>query len=72
MKAKSIAIILIFCFLMSAVKGSIAYFENIDQPLVLDELITEARQNNPEILAAKKRWEASQARIPPGQGLGGS
>ena len=64
MKAKSIVIILIFCFLMSAVKGSIAYSENRDQPLVLDKLTEEARNNNPKILAARKRWEASRARIP--------
>ncbi|KKW08369.1 MAG: Outer membrane efflux protein [Candidatus Kaiserbacteria bacterium GW2011_GWA2_49_19] len=30
----------------------------------LDTLIQEAKEKNPEILAAKKRWEASLARIP--------
>lgn len=34
------------------------------EPLALDPLIAEARQNNPDILAAKKRWEASVARVP--------
>ncbi|MDD5255481.1 MAG: TolC family protein [Candidatus Omnitrophica bacterium] len=32
--------------------------------LSLDVLIAEARQNNPDILAARKRWEASVARVP--------
>lgn len=32
--------------------------------LSLDSLIEEAGKNNPDILAAKKRWEASKARIP--------
>ncbi len=32
--------------------------------LSLGPLIEEARKNNPDILAAKKRWEASNARIP--------
>ncbi|MCM8779507.1 MAG: TolC family protein [Candidatus Omnitrophica bacterium] len=32
--------------------------------LSLDNLIREAKENNPEIQAAKKRWEASLARIP--------
>jgi len=32
--------------------------------LTLDSLIDEAKRNNPDILAAQKRWEASQVRIP--------
>lgn len=32
--------------------------------LQLESLIKEAQNNNPEILAAKKRWESSKARIP--------
>jgi len=35
----------------------------------LDPLIEEAKKNNPEILAAKKRWEASKARIPQAKSL---
>ncbi len=34
------------------------------EPLSLPILIDEARKGNPEILAAKKRWEASLARVP--------
>ncbi|MDP2941823.1 MAG: TolC family protein [Candidatus Omnitrophota bacterium] len=34
------------------------------EPLSLPALIDEARKGNPEILAAKKRWEASLARVP--------
>ncbi len=40
-----------------------------EEPLSLDTLIKEAVQNNPEILAAKKRWEASIARIPQAKSL---
>ena len=41
--------------------GSFSYSEDI---LSLDSLIDEARNNNPEILALKNRYEASRARIP--------
>lgn len=34
-----------------------------DEPLSLDVLIKEAQENNPEIQASKKRWEAAAARI---------
>lgn len=37
--------------------------------LSLDPLIAEARKNNPDILAAKKRWEASKTRIPQAKSL---
>ena len=40
-----------------------------DNPLSLNSLIDEAKKNNPEILAAKKRWEASNARIPQAKSL---
>src|SRR3989338_5510247 len=30
----------------------------------IDSVIKSAEENNPEILAAKKRWEASLARVP--------
>lgn len=39
------------------------------ETLSLDSLIKEARENNPEILAAKKRWEASLARVPQAKSL---
>lgn len=39
------------------------------EPLSLDSLIKEARENNPEILAAKKRWDASLARVPQAKSL---
>ena len=38
-------------------------------PLSLDTLIKEAKENNPEILAAKTRWEASKARVPQAKSL---
>jgi outer membrane protein TolC len=37
--------------------------------LSLDKLIQETREHNPDILAAKKRWEASLARIPQAKSL---
>ncbi len=37
--------------------------------LSLDSLITQAKENNPDILAAKKRWEASKSRIPQAKSL---
>ena len=40
-----------------------------EEPLNLEALIKEARQNNPDILAAKKRWEASIARAPQAKSL---
>jgi len=40
-----------------------------DAPLSLDSLIREAKEKNPEILAAKKRWEASLTRIPQAKSL---
>lgn len=37
--------------------------------LKLDKLIEDALKNNPELIAAKKRWEASLARIPQAKSL---
>lgn len=39
------------------------------EPLSLDSLINEAKEKNPDILAAKKRWEASKARVPQAKSL---
>jgi len=39
------------------------------EPLSLDLLIEEAKENNPDILAAKKRWEAASARVPQAKSL---
>jgi outer membrane protein TolC len=39
------------------------------ETLSLDSLIKEAKEKNPEILAAKKRWEASIARVPQAKSL---
>lgn len=40
-----------------------------EQPLSLEALIKEARENNLDILAAKKRWEASLLKIPQAKSL---
>lgn len=60
---KIFIIILINAFILNA--GFLYPLE----PLSLDSLIKEARENNPDILAAKKRWEASQARVPQAKSL---
>lgn len=39
------------------------------EALSLDGIIKEALQNNPDILAAKKRYEAAKARIPQAKSL---
>lgn len=39
------------------------------EPISLDPLIEEAKRNNPEILAARKRYEAASARIPQAKSL---
>lgn len=38
-------------------------------PLSLPKLLEEARRANPDLLAARKRWEAAQARVPMAKGL---
>ena len=39
------------------------------ETLFLDSLIKEAKEKNPEILAAKKNWESSLARVPQAKSL---
>ena len=39
------------------------------EPISLDILLKEAKEHNPEILAAKKRWEAAKARVPQAKSL---
>ena len=51
--------ILIFGFLIG-----VSYADDKGLSLNLNEFIAEARNNNPEILAARKRWEAAKARVP--------
>jgi len=55
-KAAVIFMVVVLCVAQGAVYSA--------DTLSLDALITEARQNNPDILAARKRWEASVARVP--------
>lgn len=38
-------------------------------PLSVADLLAEARRANPELVAARKRWEAAQARVPQATGL---
>jgi hypothetical protein len=40
--------------------------------LKLDQLVDEALKNNPEILAAKKKWEVYREKVPQAFALGGS
>ncbi len=39
------------------------------EPVNLNALIEEAKKNNPDILAAKKRWDSSLARVPQAKSL---
>src|SRR3990167_1958650 len=39
------------------------------EPLILNDLIEEAKKNNPEILSSRKRWDASLARVPQARAL---
>ncbi|MDD5237962.1 MAG: TolC family protein [Candidatus Omnitrophica bacterium] len=59
----------IFALVLVAVFVLEAGFAYPIDMLSLDSLIEEAKKNNPEILAAKKRYEASLARIPQAKSL---
>jgi cobalt-zinc-cadmium efflux system outer membrane protein len=54
--------ILFFLFISLAPLTSMSQSEY--SPLNVNQLVEEALQNNPEILAAKKRWEVYKERIP--------
>ncbi|MBP7088055.1 MAG: TolC family protein [Candidatus Omnitrophica bacterium] len=60
---KSFIFILIIMFILS----SSSIFA--EQPLFLEALIKEVRESNLDILAAKKRWEASLLKIPQAKSL---
>ncbi len=55
--------ILIGVFLLSSIGAQAS------DKIYLGPIIKEARENNPEILAAKKRWEAAKARVPQAKSL---
>ncbi len=63
MRRKGLTMLLIFSF------AFLPSFLSADETLKLDMMIEEARKNNPEILAAYKRYEASKARIPQAKSL---
>lgn len=63
MAKRFLAIFLIFSFLSASVSIYAA------QPLSIDALIKEAKKNNPGILAAKKKWDSSLARVPQAKSL---
>lgn len=60
---RAIALIIINSFIFNATALQAT------ESLSLASLIEEAKENNPEILAAKKRWEASLARVPQAKSL---
>lgn len=60
---KFFSIFLIFVFLAN--NGLLL----AEEPLSLNKLIQGVKENNPDILAAKKRWEASQVRVPMAKSL---
>lgn len=68
-KNKNIIFCLLSAILFSAFLVNSACAAEANGVLNLTELIDEAHNNNPEILAAKKRWEASAARIPQAKSL---
>ena len=53
----------------SDVVAALAGAATVAPALSLPELLKEARRTNPDLLAARKRWEAMQARIPQATGL---
>jgi cobalt-zinc-cadmium efflux system outer membrane protein len=57
----------LFFFLLLVPFSSLAQSET--PRLNVDQLVEEALQNNPEILAAKKKWEAYKERIPQASAL---
>lgn len=59
---------LISAFLLSQGKLYVSH-ALASEVVSLNALISEARKNNPEILAAKKRYEAAKARIPQAKSL---
>lgn len=59
----------IFILFLIVVFFSISVAGYASDVLVLNSLIKEAKENNPEILAAKKRYEAAKARIPQAKSL---
>ena len=59
-------IAILFLTFVFALNGGFLYAA---EPLVLKSLLEEARSKSPDILAAKKRWEASQARVPQAKSL---
>ncbi len=63
MAKKILAIILVNVFILNY---GFSFSQGI---LTLDPLLKEAIQNNPDILAAKNRWEAAKARIPQAKSL---
>ncbi len=63
---KIIKIVVIFFVSSFLFNPAFLYSQSL---LSLDNLVNEAKKNNPEILAGKKRWDASLARIPQAKSL---
>lgn len=74
MLRKAFILLLIYAFLLSQVilyaADTLSMPESglaqdvASEHLSLESLIGEAKENNPDLLAAKKRWEAAKARVP--------
>jgi outer membrane protein TolC len=56
-------LIFFFCFILILMPFS-SSAQSERQRLNVDQLVEEALQNNPEILAAKKRWEVYKEKVP--------
>lgn len=62
-------IIVLFSFELIVINACPLYSADHPKKISLSTLIEEALKNNPEILAVKKRWEASAARVPQAKSL---
>jgi outer membrane protein TolC len=63
LRISSLAKAIFFCFLLSSIPLS-SQAQPEKRVLNVDQLIDEALQNNPEIMASKKRWEVFKEKIP--------
>ncbi len=69
MVKKIFILFLVNIFLLNINSGILYSNENSSEALSLTSLIEEAKNNNPEIIAALKRWVAAEARIPQAKSL---
>ncbi len=69
LKSFGLAKSILFCFLILTASPFFSLAQSEKPRLNVDQLVDEAVQNNPEILAAKKKWEAYKEKIPQARAL---